>query len=104
MTIPSDPPNWELIRRDGTLLGRLTQDGLDPPWVLCRFEPTEHFAPVAHLFAEEIGLLEEDEMDNWAAVEEDVAALGLELRPSGGGTPIREFLLHVDGSRAWFRS
>ena len=103
MTGPSDWRAWELAGPDGRALGRLTEDGTDMPWVLCRFEPAEGFAAVAELFAEELGLLEEDEMDAWAMVQEQIAARELWLRPLHGGEPIREFLLHVDGDRAWFR-
>ena len=95
--------SWELVRPDGEVLGRLAQDGADGPWVLCSFQAGAGFAEVAELFAEDIGLIEEDEMDAWAMVYERIERLGLSLRPADGGEPIREFALHVDGDRAWFR-
>jgi hypothetical protein len=94
---------WQLTRPDGGVLGRLVQDAVDPPWRLCRFEAGAGFSDVAELFAEDLGLIEEDEMDAWAMVSERITALGLELRPVGGGAPIRDFVLHVDGDRAWFQ-
>ena len=95
--------SWELVRPGGEILGRLVQDGVDGAWVLCRFEPGAGFAEVAELFAEDLGLIEEDEMDAWAMVYERIESLGLTLRPANGDEPIREFALHVDGDRAWFR-
>ena len=104
MTAPAPTAEWELVAPDGRPLGRLTQDGSDGPWRLCRYAPTPDFAPIAELFAEDVGLLEEDEMDAWEMVHERIASLRLQLRPAAGGEPIRKFALHVDGDRAWFRS
>ena len=101
MTAP--PRSWRLVRPDGERLGRLVQDGAERSWILCRFEADPGFTAVAELFAEDLGLIEEDEMDAWEMIHERIADLGLVLVPEHGGEPLREFLLHVDGDRAWFR-
>jgi hypothetical protein len=98
-----DPIAWSLTTPDGTELGRLDFVEGEMFRTSCRFRPTPAFDRVAPLFAAELGLLNREEMDAWEAAYARIADLGLELRPVGGGVPIREFILHVDGDEAWFR-
>jgi hypothetical protein len=94
---------WNLTAPDGTHLGRLDSTTLDMPWTYCRFAAGPAFREVAELFATELDLLNRDQMDEWMEAYERIDALGLELQPTDGGKPIREFLLHIDGEEAWFR-
>ena len=95
--------SWDLVAADGTVLGHVEGYERDMFWLDCHFAPTPAFAPVAPLFLEELRLLEREEMDAWELVYQRIDALGLELRPLDGTTPIREFILHVDGSHARLR-
>lgn len=97
---------WELVAPDGRLLGLLTEEYVDFPWLHCRFEPTEAFAAIAALFAEEVRLLEAGgKTDAWRAVYDRIDAIGLELRPRDAGMSAGKFpLLHISGEHAWFRA
>ena len=95
---------WTLVAPDGTVLGRLEAVDDDMPWYECRFTPTAAFDRVAPLFAEELALLNrESDMEAWQHAYDRIVALALELRPEGAGAPVRKFILHVNGDRAWFR-
>ena len=93
---------WKLMR-DTEVLGTLEILGPDQPWVNARFTATPAFEEVSANFAEELGLLNADRMEEWSAAWERILALGLWLDPQDGGPPIEEFLLHIDGPSAWFR-
>ena len=98
-------PSWDLVARDATVLGRLVLqgDGADMFWLDCTFAPTPAFSAIAPLFVETRRRLERDEMEELESAYEQIGALGLELHPVGGGVPIREFLLHIDGEQARVR-
>jgi hypothetical protein len=95
---------WHLTAADGTTLGRLElAEGDDIFWSDYRFAPTPAFEHVAPLFADELALLNREEMEAWEVAYQRIVDLGLELRPEDGGDTIREFILHVDGSEARLR-
>ena len=96
---------WNLIAPDATVFGRvaLQEGGADMFWHNCTFAPTPAFDVIAPLFLETRRLLERDEMEAFEAAYDRIAALGLELHPVGGGEPIRDFLLHIDGEQAQLR-
>ena len=87
-----------LLRGD-ELLGTLTLAGVDQPFFDARFEAAPAFAEVAPVLN-----VPGDEFDEdaWGAAYERVEALGLRL-VTEDGAEIAEFLLHVDGEKAWFR-
>ena len=96
---------WDLVAPDQTVFGRLTSeaDGGDMFWQECRFVPSSHFATIAPLFREVQVLLERDEMEACEQAYERIAGLGLVLTPRGDEGPIRDFLLHIDGTQARLR-
>jgi len=95
---------WYLTAADGTALGRLElAEGGDMFWSDYHFAPTPAFEQAAPLFAEELALLNREEMEAWEVAYQRIVDLGLELRPEGGGDTIREFILHVDGTEARLR-
>lgn len=94
--------SWTLLH-DSLPLGRLVSIGLDQPWQHCSFVPTSSFSEIEHLFRQELKLLNEDRMEEWETVCEAIDSLNLVLRTEGG-EEFREFLLHIDGDEAWFRS
>jgi len=97
---------WQL-RRGDEVLGDITITDADFPWLSGRFVPRPGFAAVAPLFAEELALSQATEDDAgaatiqaWETGYERIAATMTLVAPSG---PVAEFLLHIDGSEAWFR-
>ncbi len=94
---------WELKIADA-LLGLLTFEYTDQPLVFCRFEPQTIFTNYEALFQEELRYLNADAMDDWEHAYTKITALGLTLVPNDRTIgPITEFILHIDGERAWFR-
>ena len=91
------------LRRGAALLGVLSYQNTDQPFFGYRFEPTALFSEVQPLFDEELRLLNAEEMDAWELAYNKIDALGLTLEPTDGGAAIREFILHIEGSEAWFR-
>jgi hypothetical protein len=97
------PNAFDLVAPDGTALGRVELTSADMFWSEGRFTPTPAFDSIAPLFRAELELLNGDAWEAWEEAYARIDALGLELRPLGGGAPIREFILHVDGESAQVR-
>ncbi|MDT0494204.1 hypothetical protein ACPEIF_14490 [Streptomyces sp. NPDC012600] len=99
---------WRL-RRGAELVGEIAVDGADFPWLHGRFLPGPAFDPaVRQLFDRELALLErleEDESDESAeAWERACDEVNRTLALAGPeGVAVAEFLLHIQGDRAWFR-
>ncbi|MGF1432323.1 hypothetical protein [Kitasatospora sp. LaBMicrA B282] len=94
---------WRLVRGE-ECIGEIEVDGSDFPWMSGRFRPAPGFDEVRPLFERELALLDDPvagaDSDEWEAVVEEIGSL---LRLVGPAGPVAEFLLHVDGDRAWFR-
>ena len=74
------------------------------PWFNCEFVPTPNFSQFAHLFENELALLNSDEMDEWETAYGEIDALGLKLVPMDvDATDVTDLILHVEDSKAWFR-
>lgn len=98
----------ELYLKQGEiLLGILTFDYVAQPWFMCKFVPTEAFATVKPLFDEELALLNAEKLDEyekvWEQIDALIDALKLRLVLANTGDVIEEFLLHIQGNKAWFR-
>ena len=93
---------WTLMIGD-SVLGMLTLDDLDMPWLCCHFTPTPSFEQVRPLFVAELEVLEGQwDEEQWEKAY--AAIVALELRLVGDdGQIIDEFLLHIDGDTARFR-
>ena len=91
------------LKRGNELLGILYSYGNDFPWVNCNFEPTGSFGEVKPLFEEELKLLDAEDMDAWEIFYKQIDALGLRLVDEEDVNNISEFLLHIQGDKAWFR-
>ena len=103
--MPVEGDQWTLTQGD-RLCGVITVHEVDQPWVSGRWTPTAEFALWAGLFERDLALVRADSWDEVgvADFEEVQAAIrqALQLRYPDGRT-VPEFLLHVDGSTAWFR-
>jgi hypothetical protein len=93
---------WQ-VGGDGGPVGEILIDEADFPWLSGRFTPGPGYDTVRGLFAHELALLERDSQDDreaWEAVYDEIRRRVSLSSPQG---PVAEFLLHVDGDRAWFR-
>ncbi len=88
------------------MLGTVARDPAldDFPWQVGVFSPASGFAGVQELFVQELRLLDADRMDEWQEVWDLLAEPGLRLEPEAGGELLTEVLIHVSGSKAWWRS
>ncbi|MBT2403319.1 MULTISPECIES: hypothetical protein [unclassified Streptomyces] len=91
---------WRLMRQD-TLLGTITVEEADFPWLSGGFRPEPAFAQVKPWFDEALAAMETEAFgERFDAAYDRIARALTLVSPSG---PVAEFLLHVDGDVAWFR-
>jgi len=96
--------SWNLKVGD-EILGVLTRGSLDTPFVFCEFVANSPFSKYQAMFAKELALLNSDQMAPWEQAYSEIDALGLVLEPNDATSElITEFILHIDGNKAWFRS
>jgi Ser/Thr protein kinase RdoA (MazF antagonist) len=94
---------WQL-HHGGRVVASLHVTEADFPWLRARVEPAPGFDAVAPLLAEESRLadaLDDGVSAEWEAAHDRVRAATRLTRPDGRDVP--EYLLHVDGSEAWWR-
>jgi hypothetical protein len=90
--------------RGGVLIGTLTVTGSDWPWHIGEWRPEAAFEPIRSLFEEEIRLLDADGVsERWEAIWDEIYMPGIQLLWEDGHTDT-EVLLHIEGSRADWRS
>ena len=94
--------SWRL-KRDKELLGTLTCQSSDQPWIVCQFQAELAFRQYSDLFEEELDILNRDEMHLWEQAYQKIIDLGLTLEAVDAVESITDFLLHIDGEEAWFR-
>ncbi|GHH00034.1 hypothetical protein [Streptomyces lanatus] len=93
---------WMVRGGDGPV-GEILVDDSDFPWLSGRFTPGPGYEAVRDLFVRELALLERDqdeERDQWEAAYDEIRRRVTLASPDG---PVAEFLLHIEGDRAWFR-
>ncbi|MFD0432957.1 hypothetical protein [Streptomyces chartreusis] len=93
---------WHLSGAEGPV-GEILIDEGDFPWLAGRFTPGSGYEAVRDLFARELALLERDqeaEAEAWEAAYDEIRSRVSLASPDG---PVAEFLLHIEGDRAWFR-
>lgn len=90
---------WRLVR-DEEPIGEIVIDEADWPWLHGRFVPAPAFSQVKGLFDREQELLEAEDFPAWETAYGQIASTMTLVSPDG---PVAEFLLHVEGDRAWFR-
>ncbi|QNP74562.1 hypothetical protein IAG44_37320 [Streptomyces roseirectus] len=81
-------------------VGTIAIDDGDFPWLSGRFTPGPAYAAVEPLFTRELALLNEGWTQEWEAVYDEITRRVSLASPEG---PVPEFLLHIEGERAWFR-
>ncbi|WP_037676636.1 hypothetical protein [Streptomyces griseus] len=83
-------------------VGEILIDDADFPWLSGSFVPGPAYDTVEALFAREIALLEGDfeQVEEWEAAYYEIRRHVSLSSPDG---PVPEFLLHIEGDRAWLR-
>jgi hypothetical protein len=97
-----EQPIW-FLRLDAEDLGILTWTDTDQPFHNYRFAEKPAFERVRHLFEEELRLLNADRMDQWPAAYQRVLDTGIRVENLDGSSRLHEFILHIEGDKAWMR-
>jgi hypothetical protein len=90
---------WQ-VRGAEEPVGDILIDDADFPWLSGRFTAGPGFAGVRELFARDRTLVEEEKWQEWEEAYDEIRRR-VSLHAPGG--PVPEFLLHIEGDRAWFR-
>lgn len=95
-----DDATWRLMRED-VLLGTITVEETDFPWLYGRFTAEPAFAEVKPWFdAVRETMAAEVYDERFDAAYAPIARTLTLVSPSG---PLDDFLLHIEGTTAWFR-
>ncbi|WP_367318995.1 hypothetical protein [Streptomyces sp. HUAS ZL42] len=84
-------------------VGEILIDEADFPWLSGEFTAGPAFAAVEELFVRELALADRDDdghLEEWETVYHEIRRRVSLSSPDG---PVPEFLLHIEGDRAWFR-
>ncbi|NDK25858.1 hypothetical protein FSY75_15600 [Streptomyces sp. TR1341] len=88
------------VRSGEEPVGEIVLDEAGFPWLNGVFTPASGFAAVRDLFARELVLMDEEDWEGADLVYEEIRRRITLTSPEG---PVAEFLLHIEGDRAWFR-
>jgi hypothetical protein len=99
----TERPQIFLVARREELVAELVVARLDPPWFRGRAVPRDGFAALRPLFDDVRDLVANLERDPaaWASAYRRLRGEVRLIKPDGNEVP--EFLLHIDGNRAWWR-
>jgi hypothetical protein len=99
----TERPQIFLVARREELVAELVVQRLDRPWFRGRVVPRDGFAALRPLFEHERELAAELDRDPaaWASAYRRLRGEVRLIKPDGHEVP--EFLLHIDGNRAWWR-
>ncbi|MET9191576.1 hypothetical protein [Streptomyces tendae] len=87
----------------GAEIGEILIEDADFPWLSGRFRAGPAYGAVRDLFVRELALVEGDGAERraeWEVVRAEIERRVRLVSPDG---PVAEFLLHIEGDRAWFR-
>ncbi|MER5780680.1 hypothetical protein ABT104_02975 [Streptomyces mobaraensis] len=96
----TDPDTTWRLMSGGTLVGTITVDDGDMPWLHGRFVPEAAFDRFKPWFDEVNTIVEAEEFERFDAAYDPIESALTLVSPSG---PVAGFLLHIDQDRAWFR-
>ncbi len=93
---------WTLLA-GADVVGEIRDATPDQPWFIGTWRPTDHFQPYQPLFELELSLAESME-DRWSEWEECYQRIRQAMRlQNPDGIEVAEWILHIDGDKAWFR-
>ena len=97
-----DDPTWHLLR-GGEVVADLIVYGGDFPWVNARLDPKQGFEEIRPMFEEELRLVDahDENIQAWEQAYDRVRSEVKLAHPDGH--LVSEFLLHIDGTDAWWR-
>ncbi|MEV4502853.1 hypothetical protein [Streptomyces klenkii] len=96
----TDPDSvWQLMS-GSTLVGTITVEDADMPWLRGCFLPSAVFNRFKPWFDEVNAIIEAEEFERFDDVYDRIESALTLVSPTG---PVTEFLLHIDQDRAWFR-
>ncbi|MFJ9821263.1 hypothetical protein ACIRU3_39605 [Streptomyces sp. NPDC101151] len=84
-------------------VGEILIDDADFPWLSGGFTAGPGFTAVQDLFARELALMDRDDEKGWEEWESLYDEIRRRVSLSSPDGPVPEFLLHIEGDRAWFR-
>ncbi|MFG2125179.1 hypothetical protein [Streptomyces sp. NPDC048710] len=90
---------WRVRAGEGPV-GEILIDEADFPWLSGSFTAGPGFGAVQDLFARELALMEGERWEEWESAYDEIRRRVSLSSPQG---PVPEFLLHIEGDRAWFR-
>lgn len=93
---------WQ-VRSGADQVGEILIDDADFPWLAGRFTAGPAYGAVQELFARELALTERDDEGHRQRWEEAYDEIRRRVSLASPDGPVAEFLLHIDGERAWFR-
>ncbi|WLW49861.1 hypothetical protein [Streptomyces sp. YU58] len=93
---------WQ-VRSGEDAVGEILIDDADFPWLSGHFTAGPGYGAVRELFARELALTERDDEGHWQQWEEAYDEIRRSVSLASPDGPVAEFLLHIDGDRAWFR-
>ncbi|MFI7404226.1 hypothetical protein ACIBW9_27725 [Streptomyces sp. NPDC049541] len=91
------------VRSGAEPVGEILIDDADFPWLSGRFTAGPAFESVRDLFARELALMDQDHEEHWQEWETTYDEITRRVSLSSPDGPVAEFLLHIEGDRAWFR-
>lgn len=91
---------WQ-VRRGEESVGEILIEDADFPWLSGKFTAGAAFEDVRELFARELALTQGDA--DWQRWEEAYDEISRQVTLTSPDGPVPEFLLHIEGERAWFR-
>ncbi|MCC5477599.1 hypothetical protein ACFV2N_07040 [Streptomyces sp. NPDC059680] len=91
------------VRAGEEAVGDIVIDQADFPWLSGTFTAGPGFAAVRDLFARDLALLEQADELGWEEWERAYDEVRRRVSLSSPDGPVAEFLLHIEGDRAWFR-
>lgn len=95
--------SWQL-KQGARLIGTLTLERVDMFWTDCHFEPAPAWEQLRPLFAASRDAWRAGDKGSALAADDAIHAEGLTLVPTGGGAPITDFLIRIEGNVARFRN
>ena len=101
-----EPETWTL-HRGGEVIAELRVKERDMPWITAEILRRTGFEAIEPFLVEDLKFLElsdpdGDDVERWEQLSDTYLAGTTLMKPSGEA--VAEFLLHIEGDEAWWRS
>ncbi|MEU2513816.1 hypothetical protein [Streptomyces syringium] len=95
--------SWQLTQRND-VIGRLYLSGVDQPWFMCTFEPTQGWETVRGLFEEQSKAMKSGDPERIGLSMAAIHSLDLRLLPMEGEGEVIPLMIHIEEGEAKFRA